>query len=146
MLSPETMSHVITASDNCVSLTCEGHFSLHEFTPAWREIQVYLFATGWTHVLVNISALQTDPGTGEIFDLAKLLSRDFPSSGRIALVVRWEQSTFGKLLEVLVRSVGIYLTVFISEQQAKAWVDNYSSEGPAKISSCTAGQIYVKLK
>ena len=122
MLSLETMSHLITSNDNCVSLTCEGHFSLHEVTPAWREVQGLLIATGWKRVLVDVTQMQTSPETEELFDWAKLFWRDFPQSGRIALVVRWDQSQFAKLLEVLVRSVGIYLTVFVSEEQAEAWL------------------------
>src|SRR5208282_2134868 len=56
------------------------------------------------------------------FDLAKLFWRDFPQGGRIALVVRWDQSRLAKLLEMLVRTLGMWLTVFVSEEQGEAWV------------------------
>lgn len=116
------MSYIITSADNCVFLTCEGNFSLDEVTMAWREVGGLLIATEWKQVLVDVTALRTSPETEELFDLAKLFWRDFPQSGRIALVVRWDQSRFAKLLEILVRSVGEYLTVFVSEEQAEAWI------------------------
>jgi len=143
MLSFETMTYAVTSNDNYVSLSCAGSFSLHELTPAWRDVQGYLIATGWTHVLVNISGLQTAPEIGEIFDLAKLFWRDFPPSGRIALVVRWDQSTLAKLLEVLMRSVGIYLTVFATEERARAWMAGPSSERLPEIAARTTSQIHV---
>lgn len=118
----KTMSNIITSADNCVFLTCEGNFSLDDLTMAWREVEGLLIATGWERVLVDVTALRSSPETEELFDLAKLFWRDFPQSGRIALVVRWDQSGFAKLLETLVRSVGEYLTVFVSEEQAEAWV------------------------
>ncbi len=47
---------------------------------------------------------------------------------RFALLIRWEQSTFAKLLETLVRSVGVYLTVFVSEKMAEACIGENSKE------------------
>jgi hypothetical protein len=74
-------------------------------------------------VLVDVTALRTSPTTAKLFDLAKLFWRDgFPGFGRIALVVRWDQSKLAKLLEMLVRTFGMWLTVFVSEEQAEAWV------------------------
>jgi hypothetical protein len=108
--------------DSCLFLTCEGDLSLAEITAAWREVHESLAETGWKRVLVNVTALQTSPDTGELFDLAKLFWWNFPPAGRIALVVQWGQCRFAKLLEMLVRTVGIYLTVFVSEEQAEAWV------------------------
>lgn len=116
------MSHITTSADNCVLLACNGNFSLDEVTMAWREVGGLLIATGWKRVLVDVTDLLTSPETEELFDLAKLLWRDFPQGGRIALVVRWDQSRFAKLLEMLVRSVGTYLTIFVSEEQAEAWI------------------------
>ena len=116
------MSYFITSADNCVFLTYEGNVSLDDLTMAWREIAGLLIATGWKRVLVDITTLQTSPDTEALFDWAKLVCRDFPQAGRIALVARWDQSRFAKLLEMLVRSVGTYLTVFVSEEQAEAWV------------------------
>jgi hypothetical protein len=54
--------------------------------------------------------------------LAKLIWRDFPLGGRIALVIRWDQSRLAKSLEMLVRTLGMWLTVFVSEEQGEAWV------------------------
>ena len=116
------MSYIITSAENCVFLTCTGNFSLDEVTMAWREAEGLLIATGWQHVLVDVTPLQTGPDTEELFDWAKLLWRDFPRGGRIALVIRWDQSRFAKLLEILVRCVGTYLTVFVSEEWAEAWI------------------------
>jgi hypothetical protein len=121
-LPPETMSYFITSADNCLFLTCEGNMSLDDVTTAWREIAGLLIATGWKRVLVDITTLQTSPDTEALFDWAKLFCRDFPQAGRIALVARWDQSRCAKLLEMLVRSVGTYLTVFVSVEQAEAWV------------------------
>ena len=95
---------------------------LAEMTTAWREVQIMLGELGWKRVLLDVMALQNDPDTAELFDLAKFVWCNFPKSGRMALVVRWDQSTHAKLFETLLRSVGVYLTVFVSEEQAKAWV------------------------
>jgi hypothetical protein len=115
------MSYFIIPTDNCAFLTCEGDYSLDEVMAAWREVRLVLAERGWKRVLVDVTALRTDPDTGQLFDLAKLFWRDFPQGGRIALVVRWEQSRLAKLLETLVRSVGVCLTLFVSEEQAEAW-------------------------
>jgi hypothetical protein len=105
-----------------VFLTCTGDMTLSEMTTAWREVQLVLAELGWKRILVDVTALQTGPDTAELFDLAKLFWHDFPPSGRMALVVRWGQSTLAKLLETLLRSVGVYLTVFVSKAMAEAWI------------------------
>jgi hypothetical protein len=69
--------------------------------------------------------------------LAKLFWRNFPKSGRMALVVRWDQSTLAKLLETLLRSVGVYLTVFVSEEMAEAWI----VENSQNTSTITVGHV-----
>ena len=108
--------------EHCVFLTCTGEMTLAEITTAWQQVLGLLAEMGWNRVLVDITALQTNPKTAELFDLAKLFWLNFPQLGRIALVVRWEQTRFGKLLEMLVRSVGMYLTIFVSEERAEAWI------------------------
>ncbi len=108
--------------ESCVFLTCNGYMPLTEATDAWQEAHSWLATRRWRRVLVDVTALRTAPEMGQLFDLAKLIWRDFPQGGRIALVVRWDQSRFAKLLETLVRSVGMYLTVFVSEEQAEAWI------------------------
>jgi hypothetical protein len=89
---------------------------------AWREVQLASAELGRKRILVDATALQTGPDTAKLFDLAKLFWNNFPQSGRMALVVRWDQSTIAKLLESLLRTVGVHLTVFVSEQMAKAWI------------------------
>lgn len=118
------MSHTLISAplEHSVFLTCEGEMSLTEMTAAWREVQAVLAETGWAQVLVDVTAVQTSPDTAELFDLAKLFWRDFPPGGRMALVVRWEQTWFAKSLEMLVRNVGVHLTVFVSQEQAGAWL------------------------
>jgi hypothetical protein len=118
----ETMSHYLISTDHCVFLTCEGISSLNEMTAAWREVRDELAEKSLNRVWVDVTALRTSPTTAELFDLAKLIWRDFRPGGRIALVVRWDQSRFAKLLEMLVRTFGMWLTVFVSEEQAEAWV------------------------
>jgi hypothetical protein len=81
--------------------------------------------------------VQNGPDTAELFDLAKLFWRNFPKSGRMALVVRWDQSTLAKLLETLLRSVGVYLTVFVSEEMAEAWI----VENSQNTSTITVGHV-----
>jgi hypothetical protein len=108
--------------DNCVFLTCEGDMTLAEITTAWREVQGVLAKKGWKRVLMDVTALRTTPKTEELFDLAKTIWLGFPQCGRMALVVRWEQSKIAKLLETLVRSVGMYLTIFVREETAEAWI------------------------
>jgi len=95
---------------------------LTEATDAWQEAHSWLATRRWRRVLVDVTALRTAPEMGQLFDLAKLVWRDFPQDSRIALVVRWDQSKLAKLLETLVRSVGMYLTVFVSGEQAEAWI------------------------
>jgi VanZ family protein len=116
------MSYYIISTDNCVFLTCEGISSLNEMTAAWREVRDELAQKSLNRVLVNVTALRTSPTTAELFDLAKLIWRDFPLGGRIAFVIRWDQSRLAKSLEMLVRTFGMWLTVFVSEEQAEAWV------------------------
>jgi hypothetical protein len=116
------MSYCIISTDSCVFLTCEGISSLDETTAAWREVRDELAEKSLNRVLVDVTALQTSPDTDELFDLAKLFWRNFPQGGRIALVVRWDQSRLAKLLEMLVRTLGMWLTVFVSEEQAEAWI------------------------
>jgi hypothetical protein len=118
------MSYILIPDEKhgCVLVTCEGNVTLAEAATAWREVQSLTAGMRWKRVLVDATALRTKLDTEELFDLAKLLSRDFPQGGRMALVVRWDQSRIAKLLEMLVRSVGMYLTVFLSEEQAEAWM------------------------
>jgi hypothetical protein len=116
------MLHFIIPADRCAFLTCEGNYSLDEVTTAWREVQKVLAEREWERALVDFTALRTSPDTDGLFDLAKLFWRDFPPGGRIALVVRWDQSRLAKLLESLVWNFGLYLTAFVSEEQAEAWV------------------------
>ena len=119
---PQAMSYYIISNDNCVFLTCEGISSLDEMTAAWREVQDELVEKSLNRVLVDVTALRTSPTTAELFDLAKLFWHDgLPGFGRIALVVRWDQSGSAKLLEMLVRALGMWLTVFVSKEQAEAW-------------------------
>ena len=118
----EAMSYSIISTDNCVFLICEGISSLDEMTAAWREVRDELAEKSLNRVLVDVTALRTSPTTAELFDLAKLFWQDFPASGRIAFVIRWDQSRFAKLIEMLVRALGMWLTVFVSEEQAEAWV------------------------
>lgn len=123
------MSCLIVSTDRCVHLNCKGEFSLVELTAAWQEVRDEMAKKGWDRALVNVTALQTSPKSAELFDLAKLFFEDFPQLGRVALVIRWDQSIFAKSLEMLIRTVGIYLTVFVSNEQAEAWV---MSEPPGK--------------
>jgi len=116
------MSHILIPADHYLFLASEGDMTLAEMTTAWREVQDLLAETGWERLFVDVTALRNCPNTEELFDLAKLIWRDFPQGGRMALLVRWDQSRFAKLLETLVRSVGLYLTVFVSEEQAEAWI------------------------
>jgi hypothetical protein len=44
-------------------------------------------------------------------------------------MVRWDQSGFANLFEVLLRNVGIYLTAFVTEEQAEAWLLEESPDG-----------------
>jgi len=111
-----------------VSLTCTDDMTLSEMTTAWREVQLVLSELGWKRILVDVTALQSGPDTAELFDFAKLFWHNFPQTGRMALVVRWEQSTLAKLLENWLRSVGVNMTVFVSEQVAETWI----LEAPSK--------------
>jgi hypothetical protein len=116
------MSYRLISTDHCVFLTCEGISSLDEMTAAWREVRDELAERSLNRVLVVVTALRTSPTTAELFDLAKLFWRYFPQGGRIALVVRWDQSMLAKSLEMLVRTFGMWLTVFVNEERAEAWV------------------------
>ena len=103
-------------------LTCEGEVTLNELTAVWREVRTVLAENGKKRILVDVTTMKTSPQMEELFDLAKLLWREFHQGGRIALVVRWDQTWFAKSLEMLVRNVGVYLNVFVSEEQAEAWI------------------------
>jgi hypothetical protein len=116
------MSYFIVTANKCVFLKCERDLPVTEMKTVWREVQEALAGLKQKRVLVDVTALQTYLDTKELFDLAKLFWQDFPESGRIALVVRWDQARFAKSLEMLVRTVGIYLTVFVSDEQAEAWI------------------------
>ncbi len=117
------MSYYIISTDKCLFLTCEGISSLDEMTAAWKEVRDELAEKRLNRVLVDVTALQSIPTTAKLFDLAKLFWHDgLPGFGRIALVVRWDQSRLAKLLEMLVRNFGLHLTVFVSEEKAEAWV------------------------
>jgi hypothetical protein len=116
------MSYYIISTEHCVFLTCEGISSLDEMTAAWREVRDELARKNLNRVLVDVTALRTSLTTAQLFDLAKLIWQDFPTSGRIAFVIRWDQSRFAKSLETLVRTLGMWLTVFVSEEQAEAWI------------------------
>jgi ABC-type transporter Mla MlaB component len=118
-------------------LTCSGDLTLNGMTTAWREVQLVLAELGWKQILIDVTGVQNGPDTAELFDLAKLFWRNFPKSGRMALVVRWDQSTLAKLLETLLRSVGVYLTVFVSEEMAEAWI----VENSQNTSTITVGHV-----
>jgi len=124
----KTMTFHLMPSNNCVFLACAGKFSMDEMRSAWREIQRVLAALGWKRILVDVTDLHSGPDTAELFDLAKLFWQDFPETGRMALVVRWDQSTLAKLLETLLRSVGVYLTAFVSDEIAEAWLAEDSTK------------------
>lgn len=81
---------------------------------------------------MDVTGLQTIPETGHLFDFAKYLWRHVPQTGRIALVVRWDQSRLAKLLELLVRTVGVNLTVFVTREQAMVWILGHSHQPPAQ--------------
>ena len=109
--------------EKCVFLNCTGDLSLAEMTTAWCLVQLRLSKLGWKRILIDVTALQTGPDTEELFDFGEaLVGAIFRNSGRMALVVRWDQSTHAKLLETLLRSVGVYLTVFVSNKKAEAWI------------------------
>ena len=112
-------------------LTCSGDMTLVEMKTAWWGIHHLLAEFGWKRILVDATAMTSEAEIGEAFDLAKLFWRDFPQGGRIALVVRWDQSRLAKLLEMLVRTLGMWLTVFVSEEQAEAWVLEGTPDEPA---------------
>lgn len=131
----KTMTHHLVTSNNCVFLTCEGNFSKDEMILAWREVQLILAELGCKRILVDVTALQSVPDTAELFDLAKLFWLNFPQTGRMALVVRWDQSALAKLLETLLRSVGVYVTIFVSKEMAKAWIGEDSNELPPQSSA-----------
>jgi hypothetical protein len=126
-----------------VLLTCSGDMTLVEMKTAWWGIHHLLAEFGWKRILVDATAMTSEADIGEPFDLAKLFCHNFPQSGRIALIVRWDQSKSAKLLETLVRSVGVYLTVFVSEKPAKAWIADYSSDNLQKTVTRTAPQVCV---
>lgn len=123
--------------EKCVFLNCSGDLSLAEMTTAWCLVQLRLSKLGWIRILIDVTALHTGPDTAELFDLAKLFWRNFPQSGRMALVVRWDQSTRAKLLETLLRSVGVFLRVFVSGEMAEAWI----VENPQKTSTVSVGLV-----
>ena len=125
--------------EKCVFLTCTGDMTLSEMTTAWREVQLVLAELGWKRILVNVTALQIGPDMEELFDLAKLFWHDgSPGFGRIALVVRWDQSRSAQLLEMLVRPLGMWLRVFVSGEQAEAWVLEGTQNEQSRRSICTA--------
>lgn len=124
----KTMSYTLIQSQKgqFVSLVFEGDMTLSEVTTAWREVQHEMAESGWKRILVDVTFLKNGPDTPELFDLAKLFWHGFPQTGRMALLVRWDQSTFAKLLESLLRSIGVYFTVFVSKERAEAWVEEKS--------------------
>ena len=126
------MSYYIISTRKCVFLTCKGISSLDEMTAVWREVRDELAQKSLNRVLVDVTALRTSPTTAELFDLAKLFWHDdFPGFGRMALMVRWDQSRVAKALEMLVRTLGMWLTVFVSEEQGEAWVLEGTQDEPA---------------
>jgi hypothetical protein len=129
-----TCSVIPKQKEKCIFLTCAGDLRLAEITTAWREVQILMAELGWKRVLLDVTALQNGPDIADLFDLAKFFWRSFPKSGRMALVVRWDQSTHAKLLEALLRSVGVCLTVFVSEETAEAWItENYQNASTVSV-------------
>ncbi|HUA66858.1 MAG TPA: STAS/SEC14 domain-containing protein [Alphaproteobacteria bacterium] len=106
----------------CVFLNCEGQMTPAEITTACRQTLASLAAIESKGVLADVTALQTIPETEQLFDLAKFIWSHFRQITRIAIVVRWDQSRVAKLLELLVRTVGVNLTVFVSRDHAMAWM------------------------
>lgn len=93
-----------------------------EITTACQQMLASLAGIESKGVLADVTALQTIPETEQLFDLAKFIWSHFRQIARIALVVRWDQSRLAKLLELLVRTVGVNLTVFVSRDHAMAWI------------------------
>jgi hypothetical protein len=122
---------VPSQKQKCVLLNCAGDLSLPEMNTAWCLVHLRLSKLGWRRILIDVTALETGPGMEELFDLAKLFWRNFPQSGRMALLVRWDQSTPAKLLESLLRSFGVYFTVFVSGEMAEAWIAENSRKASA---------------
>ncbi|HEX9047538.1 MAG TPA: hypothetical protein VF988_10970 [Verrucomicrobiae bacterium] len=121
---------IVQASDNnCLYLTCEGDVTLGEMTAAWQEVRELLAVNGWKKVLLDVTALESSLQMEHVFDLAKLFWKEFPKDGRIALVIRWDHQKSAALLEMLVRCVGIYLTVFVSQDLAEAWILENATAG-----------------
>lgn len=120
------------SNDDFVFLTCSGEITSAEMTSACQGTLVSLAGSHSKRVVVDIRSLKTIPETEQLFDLAKFIWRDFPKGGRIALLVRWEQSRLAKFLELLVRTVGVNLTVFLTQDRAMAWILGGSRQAPPR--------------
>ncbi|HEV2329485.1 MAG TPA: STAS/SEC14 domain-containing protein [Verrucomicrobiae bacterium] len=118
------MSFTLTPNSNhqFVFVNCEGQMTSAEITSACQQTLASLAGKGCKGVLADVTALQTIPEMEQLFDLAKFTWCHFRRIGRIAIVVRWDQSRVAKLLELLVRTVGVNLTVFVSRDRAMTWI------------------------
>lgn len=108
--------------DRCVFLTFEGEIPLIEAKAAQQEVQALLQAKQWHRYLVDVTAVQSAPKAGELFEFGRGLSSQTPRSTRIALVVRQDQERHAGFIEKVARNGGAFMTFFVEVEKAEAWL------------------------
>ena len=118
------MSCVINpiTEDQCVFVTYEGEMAAIEMMAARCEAIELVAKKRWNRMVVDITRLQCQLSKMELIDLASDLLSDLPTSARIALVIRQDQITAGKLIERVARIEGAFLSCFSDAEQATTFV------------------------
>ena len=118
------MSHFINPveEDRCVFLSYEGETPAVELSAARCEADAMLDQRQWHRLVVDVTQLQSLPGTSELIDFAGGLSSTVSRARRVALVVRPEQERLARLLQKVARRGRLFLTCFLDPDTATLWV------------------------
>jgi hypothetical protein len=118
------MSYFINpvAEDHCVFLSHEGETPAVELSAARYQTDAMLDQHQWHRLVVDITKIQSLPGTSHLVDFASGLSSTVSRARRVAVVVRPEQERQASLFQKVARRGRLFLTCFVDAAKAALWV------------------------
>jgi hypothetical protein len=108
--------------DRCVFLSHEGEMPAAELSAARYETDAMIEQRHWHRLVVDITRLQSLPGTSQLIDFASGLSSTVSRTRRVAVVVRPDQESRARLFEKIARRGRVFLTYFLDRDKAAGWV------------------------
>jgi hypothetical protein len=124
------MSYFIypVAEDRCVFLSYEGEMPPAELSVARYETDAVLEQRQWHRLVVDVTQLQSVPGTSHLIDFARGLSSTLSRARRVAVVIRPEQERQASLFQKMARRGRLFLTCFVDPAKAAHWVKQFKPD------------------